>query len=86
MRKEAGLQLPVFHQRALLRTRLNCVRTRRGVRRPEIGVMDDDVLEELRGGEAGEIYAFFKHEEQPESPRYARALLESVSGTSNAAA
>jgi uncharacterized protein YecE (DUF72 family) len=36
--------------------------------------------------EAGEIYAFFKHEEQPESPRYARALLESVSGTSNAAA
>lgn len=36
--------------------------------------------------EAGEIYAFFKHEEQPESPLYARALLESMSGTSNAAA
>jgi uncharacterized protein YecE (DUF72 family) len=36
--------------------------------------------------EAGEIYAFFKHEEQPESPLYARELLESVSGTSNAAA
>jgi uncharacterized protein YecE (DUF72 family) len=36
--------------------------------------------------EAGEIYAFFKHEEQPESPLYAQALLESLSGTSNAAA
>ena len=36
--------------------------------------------------QSGEIYAFFKHEEQPESPLYARELLESVSGTSNAAA
>jgi uncharacterized protein YecE (DUF72 family) len=36
--------------------------------------------------DAGEIYAFFKHEEQPESPLYARELLEWVSGTSNAAA
>jgi uncharacterized protein YecE (DUF72 family) len=35
--------------------------------------------------ETDEIYAFFKHEEQPESPIYARALLQSMSGTSNAA-
>jgi uncharacterized protein YecE (DUF72 family) len=36
--------------------------------------------------EAGEIYAFFKHEEQPESPLYARELLQAVSGGSKAAA
>jgi uncharacterized protein YecE (DUF72 family) len=32
--------------------------------------------------QAGEIYAFFKHEEQPESPLYARDLLQAVSGSS----
>jgi len=31
---------------------------------------------------AGEIYAFFKHEEQPESPLYARDLLQVLSGSS----
>ncbi len=31
--------------------------------------------------EAGETYAFFKHEEQPESPLYARDLLQAVSGS-----
>jgi len=36
--------------------------------------------------EAGEIYAFFKHEEQPESPLHARELLQAVSGGSKAAA
>jgi len=37
--------------------------------------------------EAGgrEIYAFFKHEEAPDSPLYARELLQAVTGLSNAA-
>jgi uncharacterized protein YecE (DUF72 family) len=34
--------------------------------------------------QAGEIYAFFKHEEQPESPLYARGLLQAVRGSSSA--
>ena len=36
--------------------------------------------------DAGEIYAFFKHEEQPESPLHARELLRAVRGSSEAAA
>ena len=36
--------------------------------------------------ETGEIYTFFKHEEQPEGPLYARELLQAVSGKTNAAA
>ncbi len=37
--------------------------------------------------EAGEheVYAFFKHEENPDSPLYARELLQAVTGVSNAA-
>ncbi|MGI9102794.1 MAG: DUF72 domain-containing protein [Terriglobales bacterium] len=30
--------------------------------------------------EVGEIYTFFKHEERPESPQWARELLDAVSG------
>ena len=36
--------------------------------------------------EPGEIYAFLKHEERPESPLYARELLQAVTGSSTAAA
>ena len=32
--------------------------------------------------QTSEIYAFFKHEEQPESPLYARDLLQALSGSS----
>ncbi len=39
-----------------------------------------------RLSECGDIYAFFKHEERPESPLYARELLESVTGPKGAAA
>ncbi|MBZ5628682.1 MAG: DUF72 domain-containing protein [Acidobacteriia bacterium] len=39
-----------------------------------------------RLNEVGEIYAFFKHEERPDSPLYARELLEAVAGGSSAAA
>ncbi len=36
--------------------------------------------------EVGEIYAFFKHEERPESPLWARELLEAVKGSAGAVA
>jgi uncharacterized protein YecE (DUF72 family) len=39
-----------------------------------------------RLNQVGEIYAFFKHEERPESPLYARELLEAVAGGSSTAA
>ncbi|MBZ5567622.1 MAG: DUF72 domain-containing protein [Acidobacteriia bacterium] len=39
-----------------------------------------------RLNQVGEIYAFFKHEERPDSPLYARELLEAVAGGSSAAA
>jgi uncharacterized protein YecE (DUF72 family) len=39
-----------------------------------------------RLNEAGDIFAFFKHEEQPESPLYARELLQTVNGGSKAVA
>ncbi len=42
----------------------------------------DNMRRRLR--ETGEIYSFFKHEEQPEGPLYARELLQSVSGNTNA--
>jgi site-specific recombinase XerD len=36
--------------------------------------------------ETGDIYAFYKHEERPESPLHARELLQAVSGESSAVA
>jgi hypothetical protein len=36
--------------------------------------------------ESRDIYGFFKHEEQPESPLYARDLLQAVGGDSEAVA
>lgn len=36
--------------------------------------------------EAGEIFAFFKHEERPESPLWARELLEAAGGAASAVA
>jgi hypothetical protein len=36
--------------------------------------------------EAGEIYAFFKHEERPESALYAQELLQAVNRGSGKAA
>jgi uncharacterized protein YecE (DUF72 family) len=45
----------------------------------------DAMRKRLQAAGEREIFAFFKHEEVPESPLYARELLESVSGMSNAA-
>ncbi|HET7183889.1 MAG TPA: DUF72 domain-containing protein [Terriglobales bacterium] len=48
-------------------------------------LISDAMRKRLKQAGEREIYSFFKHEEVPESPLYARELLESVSGMSNAA-
>jgi uncharacterized protein YecE (DUF72 family) len=59
------------------------------LRRSEYSVADRRrIAAEIRKllEESGEIYAFLKHEERPESPLYARELLQAVSGGSRAVA
>ncbi len=58
------------------------------LRKPEYSAAErrriaDMITAQLKPAE--DIYAFFKHEESPESPIYARELMEAVSGSSAAA-